>query len=134
MVNGISSTSAMSAYTQVQKPPSAEDMFGKLSTEAGGDGTSITKDQLQSLIDKFSSEGKPTEGLEDLLAKFDEVSSDGESITVDDFKKGIESGTLQAPPKGGRPPEGTQTNSRYDFQDPSTITADQLQPPIDLKV
>jgi hypothetical protein len=149
MVNGINSSSASvlasllttettsttstTAATKHRQPPSAADMLSHISQEAGGDGKTITKDQLQSLIDKAKKDGKDPKMLEDLMSNFDKISSDGKSITASDLEKAMKNGTLQPP---GKPPEGKEgaANSRNDYQDPTTVTDDQLESPIDIRV
>ena len=110
---------------KVDGAPSPEDMFKQLSTDAGGDGTTISKDQLQSLIDKKSEDGEDTSALEDMLDNFDEISSDGSSITASDLDTAMKNGVLKKPDEDG---------NRFNFQDPSTITSSQLESPIDISV
>jgi len=131
MVNSVSATGQNLNLAMPQKMKSPEEMFKQMSLEAGGDGTKITKEQLESLIEKKSSEGKDLGPLKDLLENFDTISNGNNSITAKDIDTAIQNGTLK-PPKGpnGQPP----ADSRSDFQNPSTITKNQLEPPIDIRV
>lgn len=128
MVSNISENTQSVNFQSLQKPPKPEEMFKKMSTEAGGDGSSITKDQLQSLIKKMTDDGKDTKPLEDMLSNFDKISGDGKTITASDMKTAMEKGVMTPPPK----PDNV--SGRYNFQDPSTITKDQITPPIDIKI
>lgn len=128
MVSNISENTQSVNFQSLQKPPKPEEMFQKMSLDAGGDGNSISKEQLQSLISKLSKDGKDAKPLQDMLSNFDKISSDGKSITADDMKTAMQKGVLTPPEKPNN------AGGRYDFQDPSTITKDQLEPPIDLKV
>lgn len=213
MVNGISSS--QQAYSsQIQqtgkKPPSADEMFTKLTEDLGGDGTSITKDQLESYISELesssSTEDKGKLGfLKQLQSNFDTISGGSDSITAEDLENGMEYLKPPEGPQGGSKPSATDifsslsskvgadengitkdqlesyleelkssdssdskeidlvskliedfdnasggtdyitadslqaafesaSNSRQDWQDPSTVTSDQLQSPIDIKV
>jgi hypothetical protein len=212
MVNGINSQSTSISQLQQtnRKPPSAEDMFKKLTEELGGDGTTINKEDLDSYIEELESSGsddKKLGFLKQLSANFDKISGGDDSITVDELKSGMDYLKPPEMAKGGAqgtPPDpskmfedlstkvgasssgiteedlqtyleklqansgdskeiemiskliedfdtlsgdsetitassmqsGMQTmfNSRMQWQDPSTITSDQLQPPIDLRV
>ncbi|MDD3012678.1 MAG: hypothetical protein PHC34_03135 [Candidatus Gastranaerophilales bacterium] len=211
MVNSVSSSQSASQVQQAyRKQPSAEEMFKKLTEEVGGDGTSITKDDLNSYISELESDSTSNDKgklgfLKQLASNFDKVSGGKDSITADDLKSGME---YLKPPSGaqggfklsaadifsnlsskvGTDDKGitkddlqtylkklqnsgssdtketeliskliedfdnvsggtdyitssslqnafqSQANSRQQWQDPSTITSDQLQSPIDIKV
>lgn len=213
MVNGINSQQTTS-LTQLQqtnkKPPSAEEMFKKLTEDLGGDGTTINKEDLDNYIEELESSGsddKKLGFLKQLSANFDKISGGDDSITVDELESGMDYLKPPEMAKGGAqgtPPDpskmfedlsskvgadsngitldnlqsyleklqssngdskeiemvskliedfdslagdsGTITassmqsgmqamfNSRMQWQDPSTITSDQLQSPIDLRV
>jgi hypothetical protein len=211
MVNGIGSQNSYDV-SQIQqmnrKPPSAEDMFQRLTNDIGGDGKTISKEALDSYISDLESGTDGNKGklgfLKQLSSKFDQISGGKDNITVDDLKNGRDILKPQGGPQGAPPPpdfskmfdelsskigsdddsisideleeylekiknngsetnetklvskliedfdsisEGTgaitadniqnlfnQSNPRYQWQDPSTITSDQLQPPIDIKV
>lgn len=135
-INGIDSQQSYVAQAQQSpsKPPSSEDMFKKLSQDVGGDGKNITKDQLESYIKELessynSSKDKGEWGfLKQLDSNWDKISGGNDSITADNLKSNMD---LLRPPKGqGGPPQG----ERHDWQDPSTISSDQLEPPIDIRV
>jgi len=212
MVNGIGSQNSYDV-SQIQqtnrKPPSAEDMFQRLTNDIGGDGKTISKEDLDSYISELESGTDGDKGklgfLKQLSSKFDQISGGKDNITVDDLKNGRDILKPQGGFQGAPPPtdfskmfsklssnigsdddsisideleeylekiknngsetketklvskliedfdsisEGTgsitadniqnlffnQSNPRYQWQDPSTITSDQLQPPIDIKV
>jgi|GEM_PF-4133792 len=101
MVNGINSN--QSSVTTAMMPgitrKSPEDMFKQLSKDAGGDGTSITKDQLQAYVTKLKEEGKDAKPLDDILSNFDEISNGSDSITASDIDTAMKNGTLKAPEK-----------------------------------
>ena len=109
----------------IKGPKKPEEMFRQLSLDAGGDGTKVTKDQLQTLADKLAKDGKDTTMIKDLITNFDKISNGNTSITSNDIKSAIQNGVLKPPSK---------PNGRNDFQDPSTVTKNQLEPPIDLRV
>lgn len=120
-----SSSSQPSGILNVNGPKSPEEMFRQMSLDVGGDGTKVTKDQLQALSDKLVKEGKNNKMITDLISNFDKISNGNDSITSADIKTAIQNGVLKPP---ARP------DNRNDFQDPGTVTKDQLQPPIDLRV
>jgi len=142
MISGIDSQQSYVAQMQSQtqqagrKPPSAEDMFSKLSADVGGDGTTVSKDQLDELISKLESSDSSSEDqkklgfLKQLQSSWDTISGGEDSITVDDISSNMEA---LKPPQGGPPPQG-MSGSKMNWQDPSSITADQLESPIDIRV
>ena len=109
----------------VKGPKKPEDLFRQLSLDAGGDGTKVTKEQLQTLVDKLAKDGKDTNMIKDLITNFDKISNGNTSITSDNIKSALQNGILKPPAK---------PDARNNFQDPSTITKNQLEPPIDLRV
>jgi len=113
MVNGISSSqsSTSTAMLQGMSRKSPEEMFKQLSTDAGGDGTSITKDQLQTYIDKLKSEGKDAKPLDDILSNFDTISNGSDSITSSDIDTAMKNGTLKPPEKPDSESNTSTTNS-----------------------
>jgi hypothetical protein len=139
-IDSISSGSqTMALYQQLQssqaqgappKPPSAEDMFGKVSKDVDTDGNGISKDELEAFLEKLQeSDSKEDQGKAGLIKKmiqnFDEISSTDGVITADSFKSNFD---MLKPDKMGPPPGGPP------MQDPSEITSDQLISPIDLRV
>lgn len=74
-----------------QKKATLQDMFKSLSVEMGGDGKTITKSQLSTYIQKAESgttKLSPTrlQALKKMLANWDNISKDGESITFSDMQ------------------------------------------------
>jgi len=220
MISGVNSqdSSMLQAMQGRKQPPSADEMFGKLTNDLGGDGQTITKDQLDSYIEKLESSDSGNEDkgklgfLKQLQSNWDKVSGGSDGITAENLKTGMD--YLKPPSKGegggGAPPSASNvfsdllknidsdddeiskseleeyleklqengddnskeaklvsnminnfdsisggadsitasafqssfnslfsqgtTNSRYNWQDPSTITSDQLQSPIDIRV
>lgn len=70
----------------------AEEIFKRLSLEMGGDGSSITKDQLNDYIDKAESGtldvGKSKlNALKKIQENWDQISNGDDSITFEDMKK-----------------------------------------------
>ena len=138
MINGINSQqSYVSQSMQTQrKPPSADEMFKNLTKDLGSDGTSITKDQLESYIKKLESESSDSDKgklgfLKQLSANFDKISGGSDSITAENLKDGME---YLKPPSGAQ--GGSQAKSPADmFSDLSTkvgaddsgITKDELE-------
>lgn len=168
MVDSISSCTSTFSMSQLQqtakKPPSAEDMFSRLTEDVGGDGSTITKDQLDSYIESLGSSDSEDKGklgfLKQLQSNWDEISGGEDSISVDDLENGMD---LLKPPQGGPPPMGamgsasgvssisdlnstllesllsnnsdsSSSYSLYNWQDPSTVTKEQLQSPINLLI
>lgn len=69
-----------------------EEMFKRLSLEMGGDGTKITKKQLDDYINKAESglinvSDAKLKALKKMQGSWDKLSKDGENITFDDLKK-----------------------------------------------
>lgn len=132
MVNGINSTQSSITTTMIQgmtrKNP--EDMFKQLSTDAGGDGTSITKDQLQTYVDKLKEEGKDTKPLDDILSNFDKISGGNDKIISSDIDTAMKNGTLKAPEKPSAKGNGSttsSTNSSASASDASSSTTPTTQ-------
>ena len=119
MVNSVSTGSQLTDITSTQdllRTKKNEEMFAKVSKEAGGDGTTVTKDQLQELIDKKQKAGEQTGFLEDMLSKFDKISTSKNSegtatITSSDLDTAMKNGTMKKP--SGPPPshEGSSSTS-----------------------
>lgn len=130
MVEGISAggMQGMQAMRGMQGPPPPEQMFQKMSLDAGGDGSSVTKDQLQTLVDNASAQGMDTTEFEALISKFDEISGGDSSITFKDLNSAIENGTLDKPK--GPPPRG-QGGEGPDYSRPFAINTDA---PVDYSV
>ena len=147
MVDAISSgqSSDMQMIQQMMKNHKPGDMFKQMSLDAGGDGSSITKQQLEDLSKKAQADGKDTKMLDDLAKNFDKISngkdSDGNSvIKADDIEKAMKNGTLKPPgggPKGprpsGPPPEAANSSQAAKKSDGNSsssstkLTKDQLQ-------
>ncbi|MEI8377970.1 MAG: hypothetical protein WCF95_05470 [bacterium] len=126
----ITTLAQMLKDTNAMKKP--EELFKQLSLQAGGDGTAVTKDQLQTLLDKLTKDGKDPKMIQDLIANFDKIANGKDSITAADVKAAVQNGILKPPHRNGEvKPDGDDNKG---FQDPSTITKEQLEPPIDLRV
>ena len=115
------------APPQGGKPPSADEIYSDMSSKVGADSTGITKDQLQSYLDKLKESGDDEEAgkISNLIKDFDTLSGGTDKITASTLQTGLDSIF------------GSKTSSssgRYDFQDPSTISTAQRQSPVDLKV
>jgi len=105
------STTATSTTTSASKsaapsgPLSASEMFDKLTKDLGGDGTTITKDQLDSYISKVESDttGTYDKGslgfLNQLSDNWDSISGGDDSITASELQAGMS--YLQPPSMGG---------------------------------
>lgn len=95
MVNGISSELLLSFVNFHGKTKlSPKEMFKHLSLEMGGDGTKITKDQLDNYIKKAKSgaikiSAKKLRALEQLQNNWDTISGKKDSITEGDLEKYI---------------------------------------------
>ncbi len=144
MVSSISGSSGgfdISSLQELMKSKATE-MFSNLSKEAGGDGTSISKDQLQSLIDKNKKEGKDTKPLEDIVSNFDKISTSKDSngnsiIKADDMDNAMKNGTLkppsEPPAKKSAQADGTAKSSSSSSSTSTSstssqkLTKDQLQ-------
>ncbi len=134
-----SGSQTMALYQQLQtsqakgappKPPSAEDLFSKVSKDVDTDGNGITRDELEDYLEKLESgnskDDKGKAGLiKKMLENFDKIATAEGTITADSFKSNFD---LLKPDKMGPPPGGPP------MQDPSEITSDQLISPIDLRV
>jgi|GEM_PF-4198228 len=105
------------------KPPSASEVFSDLSSKVGADSTGITKDQLETYLEKLQANGQgdseESKHISDLIEDFDSASGGTDKITADSLQTLFES---------------KKSSMSTDIQDPSTITSDQLQPPIDIRV
>ena len=140
MVSGIGSQSVnMQQMYQMQgKQPSGEDMFKKLSQDLGLDSetTSITKDQLEEYIEKLQS-GASTEDkgklgfLKQLAENFDKITGEDGEVSATDLTNNIE---MLKPPEKPEMSSGISMNFNTEWMDPSDITKEQLEPPIDLLV
>jgi len=126
-------TTLASMLKNASKVKDPEELFKKMSLEAGGDGTKINKEQLQTLEAKLAKEGHNTGMIKDLIANFDKIANGKDSITSDDVKTAIQNGTLKPPHKKDAK-DDTKAPNINDYQDPSTITKEQLNPPIDIRV
>lgn len=92
MVSGVSAEMIL-AFKKFsgKKKATLQDMFKSLSIEMGGDGKTITKSQLDSYIQKAesgTSKISPTrlQALKKMLANWNNISKDGESITFSDMQ------------------------------------------------
>jgi len=120
MINGINSQDMSMLQTMQSKkqPPSADEMFNNLTKDLGGDGNTITKDQLNSYIEKIESSdsGNDDKGklgfLKQLQSNWDKVSGGSDSISADNLKTGMD--YLKPPSKGretGAPPSASNVFS-----------------------
>ena len=168
MVSSISSQSTSLTELQqatAKKKPSAEDMFKKLSSDLGvTDGSSITKDQLDSYISKLessddSSDDKGKLGfLKQLQKNFDTVAGSDGQISMDDMKNNMDALKPQHTHHGNKSGKTSATSatdalssissdstdlaklmdssssSSSEWLDPSEITSSQLESPISLLV
>lgn len=121
MVNGIG-TQQVGGMQGFKKPDPTE-MFKDLANKVGADENGITKDDLTTYLKKLQEEGKgdsrEAKMISNLVEDFDNVSGGTDTITADSLQKAMQN---------RKPP------SRFDFQDPSTVTSDQLKSPIDIRV
>lgn len=92
MVSNVSSGMIL-AYENYhgKKKVTLAEMFKRLSLEMGGDGTKITKKQLDDYIKKAESglvsiSKSKLKALKKMQEHWDNISSDGENITFDDIK------------------------------------------------
>lgn len=121
MVNGISSELLLGFMNFHGKTKlSTKEMFKRLSLEMGGDGTKITKKQLDSYIEKAKSGSikiskKKLKALEQLQANWDTISGKQDNITEGDLAKYI--GILLDATAGG--PDDTE--------DSDTSSANQIK-------
>ena len=121
--------------------PSATQMFNNLAEDVGatsGSGSSsatgITEDQLKNYLQQLESsstgDSRKSGFVQNLINNFDEISSDGgNTITATDLQNALQNGILA--PSGTA---GTGTTGSWNVQDPSTVSKDQLTPPIDISV
>lgn len=92
-INGISANLLKYYVTfQSKKDMTLEDMFRMLSFEMGGDGSSITKDQLDSYIDKAEAgdidvSKSKLRTLKTIQNNWDTISGGDDSISFEDMKK-----------------------------------------------
>jgi len=111
------------------KPPQmdSEEMFSDLLKKVGADDNGITKDDLQNYLKKLQYNGdndsKEADLINKMLKDFNSISGGTDNITASSMQKAFEGNQ-----------NSTSTFASQEWQDPSTITYDQLQPPIDIKV
>ncbi len=143
-ISAISSNAMQYQQMMPKAPPSGANMYENLCNDLGLDSTDesneITKDMLSSLIDEIES-GSSTQDkgklgfLKQLMQNFDEVAGDDGTISATDITNNVDA---LKPPQGGEPPSSgmfsVTMNNMYNWLNPSDITAEQLIPPIDLKV
>lgn len=91
-INGISSNLIQSYVTIKSKPDlTLEDMFRMLSFSLGGDGTSITKEQLDDYIDKADSgdlkvDSSRLKALKTMQKNWKTIAGDDDSLSFGDMK------------------------------------------------
>lgn len=106
-------------------PKDPADMFSDLSKKVGADDSGITEDDLQSYLQKLQEEGKgdskEAELISNLIEDFDNASGGTDTITSNSLQKAFQS-------------KMQERGLMNEPQDPSTITSDQLQSPIDIWV
>lgn len=104
MVNSINGDSLTTLLKQISSKAqnSDDELFKKLSEDVGGDGKTITKQQLEDYIAKVESNASVTEDkgklgfLKQLDKNWDKISNGSDSITSADLKAGK---SYLAPPK-----------------------------------
>lgn len=142
MVNGISTQQQTQGIMGFHHHKRMEDMFSDLSKSVGGDGTSISKDELQKAIQDAQSQGdtKKATMLSKMLDNFDQLSGGNDTITADSLKnamktmrKGFSKATQDTTTKGNCIP-CINCGSCGKTQDIKSITSDQLKSSIDIKV
>ena len=114
----------LSNNMSVLKPPShgaetassKKDPLTDLSSKVGASSEGITKDDLESYLSKLDSDSDEYKLINNLIDDFDSVSDDSGYITSSSMKSYF------------------QSTSSATWQDPSTITSDQLKSPIDISV
>jgi len=85
---------AVRSYASSQQSNSAGDMlFNKLSSVLGSDGTTITKEQIESYVRKHQNDTTNTDDVNDLvnklLEKWDKIAKGSDSITQSDLIEGL---------------------------------------------
>jgi|NOAtaT_7_FD_contig_21_12856809_length_494_multi_15_in_0_out_0_1 hypothetical protein len=118
------------------KPATPSDLFSRLSSLTGGDGSgNIKKAVFANFLSKLDASSPHAKPLQDLKAKFDKIAGDDGEISKAEFSTALESGILQPPP----PPQGqfrmpSGSNANWNFMDPKSLTKEQLTPPLDFKI
>lgn len=109
------------------------DMFSDLSDKVGADDSGITKDDLESYLEELKSTGSASdqeiEMISDLIENFDEVSDGTDVISADSLSTYVENKM-----KNDSSNASIQTVVDLEPQDPSTVTSEQLQSPIDIRI
>jgi len=126
--------------------PSATQMFNNLAQEVGAtsgsassSATGITETQLTNYLAQLQSssastgtgDSRQTNFIQNLVNNFDQISSDGKTITASDLQSAFQNGIIGPHQSGSA---GTGSSNSGEWQDPRTVTPDQLQPPIDISV
>lgn len=89
------STTALTSSASAKSPMSASDIFSKLTQELGGDGKTITKDELKTYMSKVESDTtgqydkKELGFLNQLYNNWDKISGGSNSITENNIESGI---------------------------------------------
>ena len=119
------------------KPSTPSDLFSRLSSLTGGDGSSNIKkadfDTLLSKLDPSSPHAKP---LQDLKAKFDQIAGDDGEISKAELRTAFETGVLQSP-LSHHPhhfPKHSGAKGNWNFQAPDSLSKEQLTLPLDFKI
>jgi len=136
-ISGSGQTSDISMMPDSMKTKRLEEVFKQMSLDAGSDGTTISKDQLQTLIDKAKKDGKDTKSLEDIMKNFDKVATSKDAngtavITSSDLEAAMQNGTLKAPARHGhhgaeKSSSATDSSSSSSTTSSTKLTKDQLQ-------
>ncbi len=140
--DGTISSSDMENNIELLKPPtqggakvqgvSSDDMYAKLLQDLGlEDGDEISEDTLDSYIEDLEENGSAEEQeklgfLKQLQENFDTIADDDGTISATDLNTNFN--LLQPPSMSG------SSSIITDWLDPSEITSEMLQSPIDLKV
>jgi len=110
---------------------SASAMFKNISNQVGAGSNGITQADLQSYASKLQSDGqgdsKQAKMIDNMLSNFSKLSDGGSTITASSMQQGMVSLSSS---QNTTATQGTGTEP----QDPSTVTAEQLQSPIDIAV
>lgn len=99
----------MTAASQPPEPPSSEELYDELDTNADG---VLSTDELQAMADKMAEDmGSDAPSVDDLMSELD---SDGDgALSFAEF----EAGRPEGPPPGGMMPPGSGSSESMDLAD-----------------
>ena len=128
MVNSVNNNLLYSLLTQSDSSSqlTSSEMFKKLTEEVGGDGKTITKDQLETYISKVESDTSGTEDkgklgfLKQLDKNWDKISNGSDSITSADLKAGA---SYLAPPSQSQSSSSSSSSSYLSDSTTSLFTS-----------